>query len=63
MLYPSGGARFTSCVAISELAPALFSTTTDCPSVWDMSCATTRPITSVGPPAVNPISIRTGFAG
>jgi hypothetical protein len=41
----------------------LFSTITFWPSDAVMSCAMTRPITSVGPPAAKPMSSLMGLAG
>src|SRR5512134_806150 len=45
------------------LAPVRFSTMKDCPIAAVMSCAITRAMTSVGPPAAKPTMIRTGLAG
>src|SRR5512134_3083531 len=44
-------------------APAVFSTTTDWPRVFDIPCASPRPTRSVGPPAVNGTTIVMGFEG
>src|SRR5687767_14190029 len=44
-------------------APALFSTTTGCPSRFESASATTRPLVSVTPPGANGTTSRIGRSG
>src|SRR5262252_2201830 len=63
VVYPSGAECATASVAMMALAPGRFSTKNDWPVDALMSAARMRAITSVGPPAANPTTIFTGFAG
>ncbi len=60
---PSAAERATASVAMIAFAPGRFSTITGWPSATLMSCAMTRAMTSVGPPAANPTRTFTGLDG
>ena len=60
---PSGGALATEAAAISPLAPARFSTTTDRFSRSAMPGATMRASRSLGPPGGKPTMKRSGRSG
>ena len=60
---PSGGALATEAAAISPLAPARFSTTTERPSFSAMPGAISRVSRSFGPPGGKPTTKRSGLSG
>ena len=49
-VWPSAGDFITASTAMIPLAPGLFSTTMDCPTLSPIFCATRRAITSGSPP-------------
>ena len=57
---PSGFELATASAAIAPLAPALFSTTTETPSLALKISAAIRPAMSDGPPAAKPTTKRIG---
>ena len=63
MTLPSGGALATEAAAISPLAPARFSTTTERFSRSPMPGATMRARRSFGPPGGKPTTRRSGRSG
>lgn len=62
-VWPSGFARATSAAAIVPAAPALFSTTTGCPSSTVNRAPSLRAIKSVEAPGANGTSNRIGRSG
>jgi hypothetical protein len=62
-VYPSPSAFATIVAPIPVFAPGRFSITTLWPQISDNFCAVIRMLTSVGPPAGNGTTIRTGRFG
>ena len=63
MVLPSGAERATSWVAITLLAPGLFTTTTGTPKAAESGGAIARPMTSEVPPGAKVTTIRMGLLG